>query len=174
MKLRLSPVADDDPGFLACIEHAASALVKKQAPEEIFLVRMDNWFGPEYVNYGTSDEHPEDYRIPPFRKPHIVSELYFLKNEMGKYELAKPRFALHPAASERIGPRLVREYAESTLFFWFASKSKVARRGSFMVYSVDEGNILTWFALFSKNGKWRVANTDGIAPEAVAAIARCP
>lgn len=173
MKLRIAPAADDDPGYLACIENAVSALVKRAAPEEIFLVRMDNWFDQGFLNYGVSGEHPEDFRIPPFRKSHIVSELYFLKNETGKYETAKPRFVLHPAMPEKTGPRLLRDYAESTLLVWFASKSKIARRGSLMIYHVDEGRITAWFALFSKNGVWRVANAHGAAPESVAAIARC-
>lgn len=173
MKLRIAPAADDDPGYLACIENAASALVKRAAPEEIFLVRMDNWFGPDYLNYGVTPENPDGFRIPPFRKSHIVSELYFQKSETGKYDTAKARFVLHPAVPEKTGPRLVCDYAESTLFIWFASKSKIARRGSLMIYQVEEGQVTAWFALFSKNGAWRVANTQGAAPETVAAMARC-
>ena len=103
----------------------------------------------------------------------LIENARRLKSETGAYAPAKARFALHPPIPEKTGPRLIRGYAESALFFWFASKSMVARRGSLMTYHVEDGAVEAWFAAFSKNGAWRVANAQGIAPEAVAAMARC-
>jgi len=158
----------DDTLFIGFLRTIVRGLIREWYPEELFLIRIDEWFNEDWLPPMPSDEPALRARLPLFRKAHVVSEMYFQKDETGQYVEAALPMAVHPPLQADGAPaarRRVGDYTESGLFVWFNSQSKRSRRGSVIVYHVEEDQVERWFVEFSKNGSWRVANAIGIERE---------
>ena len=45
------PEPNDDPGFLNCVDRLLAALIERHSPEELYLVRIANWFDHKWLRF---------------------------------------------------------------------------------------------------------------------------
>lgn len=150
----------DDPEFLAAVQQALTFYVRKFAPEDVFAVRVDAWFGPDVVPTKGNDGRT---RLPAFRAEHVLTETWLQKDETGAYtetELTRP---LHPSRSEAVTSRPAEDWTESAVFYWYSSGSNTTRRGSIIVIAIEEAARGLGLIQLGKNGSWRVARAHGIS-----------
>ena len=179
---RILPESTDDPAFLLILEKILTAIIFKNSPINIFIIRIDNWFDHKWLNFsgmgklgtkgiGESETklvefYPDQITLPPFNPNRVVSQYNFEKGSKGLY-LQKPfKNSLHRKEKMSSGKNLHRRivsFAKSSLFFWFSSNSAGNQKGTIMAYQINE-QVLTWFCSFtSANSKlWTIERIKGI------------
>ena len=183
MNLQILTNTTDDPQFVELLKHVISQLVGDEFPEQIFVMKIDNWFDHKWLNFaGIGRVRFDDFRLeidtaldefsqdkvtfPPFTPNRVIGEYYFLRNERGEFlpSLKAPfvhERKLAPSA-ENLHKRVI-DFATSALFLWVSSNTKLNRRGSLMVYEVKGQDVHTWYMGLSKEDDWKIAQTKGIA-----------
>ena len=183
MNLEILTNATDDPQFVELLKHVISRLVGEEFPEQIFVMKIDNWFDHKWLNFsGIGSVRFDDFRLeidtaldefsqdkvtlPPLTPNRVIGEYYFLRNERGEFlpSLKAPfvhERKLAPSADNL--HKRVTDFATSALFLWVSSNTKLNRRGSVMVYEVKGLDVHTWYMGLSKEDDWKIAQTKGIA-----------
>jgi hypothetical protein len=184
MNLEILTNATDDPAFVELLKQLIAQLVCEEFPEQIFVMKIDNWFDHKWLNFSgigrvgffehfrlerdtALDEFSQDHvTFPPFTPNRVIGEYYFLRNERGEFlpSLKAPfvhERKLAPSA-DNLHKRIT-DFASSALFLWVSSNTKVNRRGSVMVYEVKGPDVHTWYMGLSKEDDWKIAQTKGIA-----------
>jgi hypothetical protein len=173
----------DDPHFVELLKHLISRLVSETFPEQIFVMKIDNWFDHKWLNFSgigrvgffedfrlekdtALDEFRQDkVTFPPFTPNRVIGEYYFAHDQTGRYppSLAAPLVHQRKLApsSENLHKR-VTDFADSALFIWVSSNTKSNCRGSIMVYEVKDSNVRTWYMGLVKQNNWSVSRTKGI------------
>ncbi len=180
---------NDDPQFVELVSHVISSCINDSAPEEIFVMKIDNWFDHKWLNFSGKGRvgffwslHPSDpdtaldafhqdkITFPPFTPKRVIEEYYFLRDEGGVYSPSTRAPYIHErklAPSSKNLHRRVADFAGSAIFIWFSSNTKSNGRGSIMVYEARGSRVHTWYVAFSKDEEWRVVQTRGITREQV-------
>ncbi len=179
----------DDPAFLAIVDHIIAALVCQDRPDEVYLVHIDNWFDRKWLRYSgygvvafhgspwvfvAKEEHrQEQLTFPPFTPNRVVAQYFFGRVADVSYEEQAPAHLIHRLDRQRSAKNLhrrVTDFSQSGLFIWYSSGSVANRRGSLMVYSVRQDAVAAWYAGFSDHEGWRLEQTEGIGRETVALL----
>ncbi len=181
----------DDPAFLAVVDQIIAALARRDRPDEVYLVPIDNWFDHKWLGYSGSgvvafpqgypwvlvakEEHRQDrLTFPPFAPNRVVAQYLFCRVAEGAYEEHAPARLIHRRQRQRSAMNLHRRVADFTrsgLFVWYSSGSAANRRGSVLVYSAYEGAVVGWYAGFSDRRGWRVDRVEGIDRDTVVSLA---
>jgi hypothetical protein len=183
MEIPIKP--NDDPQFVELVSQVVSKLANDSSPEEIFVMKIDNWFDHKWLKFSgigrvgfgsfgdylfdrdtALDEFSQDQiTFPPFSPNRVINQSYFLRGESGAYVFPTRARLVHQRklapSSEKLHKR-VTDFADSAIFVWFSSNTKLNRRGSIMIYEVKRSEVHTWYASFSKAEEWRVLKTKGI------------
>jgi hypothetical protein len=190
MKMEIKTNPNDDPQFVELVMHIISGLVNGSFPEQIFVMKIDNWFDHKWLNFSgigsvgffwglnapdtALDEFRQDkVTFPPFTPNRVVGEYYFLRDENMEYSPSLSAPYIHQrklAPSSKNLHKRVTDFAESAIFVWLSSNTKSNRRGSIMVYEVKDSSAHTWYAGLSKDEGWRVLQTKGITREQVQSL----
>jgi hypothetical protein len=177
----------DDPAFLAVVDRLVAAVVRRDRPEEVYLVHIDNWFDQKWLGYSGSgvsafpggypwfltakEEHRQDHlTFPPFTPSRVVAQYLFCRIGDEVYEEQAPAHLIHREERQRSAKSLhrrVTDFSRSGLFVWYSSGSAANRRGSLLVYSVREGDVAAWYAGFSERQGWKLDQVKGIGREIV-------
>ena len=180
----------DDPAFLAIVDHIIAALVYQDRPEEVYLVHIDNWFDHKWLRYSgygviafpqgypwilvAKEEHrQEQLTFPPFTPNRVVAQYLFCRVANASYEEQAPAHLIHRRERQRSAKNLhrrVTDFSSSGLFVWYSSGSVTNRRGSLMVYNIRQDAVATWYAGFSDRKGWRLDQAEGIGRETVALL----
>jgi hypothetical protein len=64
MNLEILTNADDDPTFVELLRHLIGQLVGEEFPEQIFVMKIDNWFDHKWLNFsGIGSVRFDDFRL---------------------------------------------------------------------------------------------------------------
>ena len=183
---------NDDQQFVELVVHILSGLIDGSSPEEIYVMKIDNWFDHKWLNFSgigsvgffwgmlapdtALDEFRQDkVTFPPFTPNRVIGECYFVRDERGDYSPSTDKPYVHrrklAPSSENLHKR-VTQFADSAIFTWVSSNTKTNRRGAIMVYEVKGRDVHTWYAGFSKENDWRVLQTRGIRKEETRSLMR--
>ncbi len=194
MKIEIPANASDDAKFVDLAGRITSELVESTSPEQVFLIKIDNWFDHKWLKFSGKgrvafgffgdylvgmdtalDEFRQDQvTFPPFSPKRVIEQYYFLRGHNGNYTFPKRaplvhRRVLRPS-SETLHKRVV-DFAGSAIFVWLSSNTESNGRGSLMVYQVQDGEVQTWYVnLVKAEGEWRLLKTKGIAPMQVRSL----
>jgi hypothetical protein len=175
------PEPDDDPAFLNCVDRVIAALIKRHAPEELYLVRIANWFDYKWLRFSGIGRVPfnglsihtaldefkqEQLTFPPFTPNRVVTQHYFGRGRGGQFYEQPPIRLVHRTTrghSARNLHRRVADFSRSAVFVWFSSNSAANRQGSVMAYSAVEANVTAWYAAFLLDRTWRLGRVKGIS-----------
>lgn len=171
----------DDPKFYGKILVLLETLAKKHLPKYIYVIRISKWFDHTWLHFSgvgrvTSDAGPpaettlrefwqDKLTLPPFNPKQIGDEYCFIKDEDDEYLRVFHHPWLHrrklEPSSKNLNNRMER-LTDSGLFVWFSSQTMANKRGSIMVYSIDGGEITTWFCSVNLHKDFAVEKVKGV------------
>lgn len=181
MRLSTFPAIDRTPGdaapFVDRVDRVVSGLVFRYRPPLVGLVRIRRWFDHRWLGFSGKGRvffdsaFPSDpcvaldafrqdqLTFPPFVPTRVAAERHWQRDARGNYAPWSADFRIHRPRRERSCRNLQRrvvDLADSALYVWFSSDSTALRRASMLVYIVNDGATLPWFASLS---------TDPVAPD---------
>ena len=182
----------DDPAFLNLLDKIIAGLVRTEPPEDVYLVHIDNWFGPKWLKYSgkgvvafpygytndivvaLDDHYQEQLTFPPFTRNRVVAQYYFCRLANGAYEEQSPEVPVHRKRwrwKEQTLHRRVANVTKSGLFVWYSSGTVTNRKGSLMVYAMRDGAITAWYAGFTERAVgWQLDHVKGIDRSLVSSL----
>jgi hypothetical protein len=178
----------DDPQFIKLLNALLRGLIKEEAPQEVWIVQIDNWFDQKWLRFsgiGTIDFqfpvfmdrydaalkefYQDKVTFPPFSPNRVLAQWSFVR--VGDhYEEAPLRTLVHHSVrqpSETNLHRRIQDFSRSACFIWYSAKTLVNGKGSAMVYSVAGDRVETWFAALNRRQAWELSATKGASRENV-------
>src|SRR5271167_1999863 len=74
MKTQIAAGETDDPGFIALLNSLVQGLISDRAPEELWIIRIDNWFDHKWLGFSGMGLVASD--IPIDRYDTVKAESY--------------------------------------------------------------------------------------------------
>ena len=187
MPMKIEVGESDDPYFIALLDSLVRGLVKRETPEGLWIIQIDNWFDHKWLRFsgiGTVDFqfpafmnrddaaldefYQDKVTFPPFTPNRVLAQWSFAR--VGDNYMEVPLQVPHrpeKQPSEANLQRRVQEFSRSASFVWYSSKTVANGRGSVMVYNVAADGAKCWFAAFSRHETWKLHATKGVSREEV-------
>jgi len=137
----------DSAEFIQKAEALAIGVVQVCEPARIYLVRIDNWFGPKWMHFagkftagkrirGFSTAaigvHKTRLHVPPFVPGRVLDQRVVAGPD---YEETVDAAPLHiECPSKQALSRRIADIDKDAAFLWFSGDSEPQKRGSVMVY----------------------------------------
>jgi len=132
----------DAAEFVEIVQSVAIGLVRESKPKRLYVIRIDNWFGPKWLNFSGKFSvargrgfgvHKTRLHVPPFVPSRVISERLFAGPDYSEVAVAAP---LHiECASRDAMKRRIEDIDQDAAFLWFSSESEEQQRGAVMAYS---------------------------------------
>jgi hypothetical protein len=119
----------------------AIGVVSECGPARLYVVRIDNWFGPKWMHFAgkfTAGKgaaigvHKTRLHVPPFVPNRVVAERVFVGPDYEETVVAAPLHIECPSKQALV--RRIEDIDKDAAFIWFSSESEAQKRGSVMVY----------------------------------------
>jgi hypothetical protein len=187
MLMKIQVGETDDPYFIALLDSLVSGLVRRNAPENLWIIQIDNWFDHKWLRFSgigvvdfqfpafmdrydaALDEfHQDKVTFPPFTPNRIMAQWSFAR--VGADYVEAPSQVPHRSekqSSEANLQRRVQDFSHSASFVWYSAKTVANGRGSVMVYNATVAGVECWFAAFSRQETWKLHATKGVSREEV-------
>ena len=174
----LGPREGDDEAFVSLAGGLVDGVVGAMRPEDLFVVEVDNWFGPRWLGFagntylGLVSVHRDVTKkkalvIPPFVPKRVVSERRFALND-GRYVPVADARPLHGEMwSQANLDRPLRARSGDAAFVWVSGGSRVNGRASMMVVTLRDEEQEAWYAGFVRrpDGAWAYGHLAGVGRE---------
>ena len=167
--IRIAPCSTDAPEFLARVETILARIVETH-PRQIYVVRIDNWFGKKWVGFAgkvlgaMGVAYREDLVLPPFVPNRVVEQTcYGYSTETRAYRSEGRGAEVHIAqqASENFRRKLSTLFPDAALL-WFSGNTGPNGRGSVLAYVPSTAGHEPWFAEFREDSRWRATQVVGL------------
>jgi hypothetical protein len=166
--MRIESIADDDERFIEIVRGLIAAIVHRDSPVSLRVIRIDNWFGERWRGFagktlGVLGVSGGRLVIPPFVPSRVHSESSWTKGESG-YVSDLDFDVLHKRIrSEENLRRYFDHHCPDTIAVWFSSKSASNGRGSIIVYSdVGMERTSSWYVELAATKAWHPSVANGI------------
>lgn len=171
LPLELMATADDDAAYIDLVDRTINGLVHESPPRDIWVVRIDNWFGRRWCAFSgkilgaLGVWRTERLVVPPF-VPSRVEAVHYLQRVIGGYRAVTPAVDLHRSQpSERNTRRFLEDLSSDGLFVWYAGRSAKNGRGSMMAYRVRLSEQHGWHVeLRLRSRRWAPSSLVGVSP----------
>jgi hypothetical protein len=177
----------DSAEFIEKARAIAIGIAQDYLPARLYVVRIDNWFGPRWMHFaGTTTVgkvgrfhaigigiHKATLHVPPFVPHRVVAEHVFVGPAFEETVVAAPLHIECP--SKQALSRRIANIDKDAAFLWFSGDSEAQGRGSVMVYlpiafdaKVHRRRGLHNYGSFSvgfsqRNGDWEPAMLRGVS-----------
>lgn len=188
--------SEDAPGFIDAVDRVVAGLVFRYRPPLVCIVRIRRWFDHRWLSFSgmgrvffdppwswhigiaLEEFHQEKLTFPPFAPTRVATEHHWQRRTDGDYEVGPGDFQVHRSRRRRSAANLQRRVAdltESALFVWFSSTSQSDKRGSMLVYIVNDGATIPWFASMQMNATgWALGDVKGLGRVEIAEFLEHP
>jgi len=162
--MEIVPEETDSSEFLAIVQAVVNGLLLERKPPFIFLIKIDNWFGPRWLEFsgkvlGALGVWRSAPTLPPFVPKRVVSEKKFIAPSYGG---AKHDAPLHrKVPSSYAVTRKVAELAPKGILVWYSGASRISGRGSVMAYVPGAQSYWNWYAGWTSREAWRLGTVVG-------------
>jgi hypothetical protein len=186
MAIEMSVGGNDDPGFIEALNSIVSELIADNAPEQLWIIQIDNWFDHKWLGFSgygliasnipldrydtvKAESYQEKVTFPPFAPNRVMRQFSFVRIGDGYTESPLPAL---PHGDERKHSetnlrRRIQDFTRSGCFVWYSGNTVVNGRGSVMVYVVTVNHVECWFAAFNRQEEWKVQTTKGVTRDTV-------
>jgi len=183
MPMKIDVGETDDPYFIALLDSLLSGLMKREAPEGLWIIQIDNWFDHKWLRFSgigsvyfrfpalmnrpdaALDEFYQDkVTFPPFTPNRVMAQWSYAR--VGDDYVEVPWQVPHQSerqSSEANLQRRVQDFSRSACFVWYSAKTVANGRGSVMVYNVTADGVKCWFAAFNRQETWKLHATKGVS-----------
>jgi len=140
----------DSAEFVGRARAIAIGVARGYEPARLYVIRIDNWFGPKWMHFAgkfTAGKrlrgfptaaigvHKTRLHVPPFVPSRVVTQRVFVGPD---YEETAAAAALHiECPSKQALSRRIADIDKDAAFLWFSGESEAQKRGSVMVYLPD-------------------------------------
>jgi len=167
----VSTMEGDAAGFVEIVRTLAMGVVREQQPKRLYVIRIDNWFGPKWLNFSGKFSvasgagfgvHKTRLHVPPFVPARVISERVFATSELTEIDHVTP---LHIDCSSKTAlSRRIEDVDKTAVFIWFSSESVSQQRGAVMVYLPVVSNESGFYVGFAEQeGRWHPSMLRGIS-----------
>lgn len=139
----------DSAEFIGKARALATGVAQDHAPTRLYVIRIDNWFGPRWIGFAGTltigpvgrfppigmGVHKTRLHVPPFVPHRVVEQRVFLGPDFEDIATADPLHIECP--SKEALSRRIAEIDKDGLFVWFTGASETQGRGAVMVYLPD-------------------------------------
>ncbi len=167
--------ADDDPDFAHAARTAVLGVLCLSRPLEAYLVKVDGWFGSNWLGFshkalGALGIASSDLRVPPFVPGRVVHERYFVRaGERDDYVAADAPLALHiRQTSSANSARRLSSLCPRAALFWWTGSTRSRRRGALMAYVPTPCGHAPWYAELTEKTRWSSGTMRGITTHELA------
>jgi len=186
----------DDNDFIDLLNSLLNGLLVQQAPEQLWVIQIDNWFDHKWLRYSGSGAVPSNFptswsssfmdrfasvkeqfwqdklTFPPFAPDRVVGQWSFVRSDEAYVEVP---FLKTPHSSSRRRShcnlhRRAGDFAPSATFVWYSGNTLKNGRGSVMVYVLGTQEPICWFAAFRRKSEWTLERSKGVDIEHVARL----
>lgn len=140
----------DSAEFIEKARAIAIGIAQEYEPAHLYVIRIDNWFGPKWMHFAgkfTAGErirgfstaaigvHKTRLHVPPFVPSRVVGQRVFVGPDFEEIVIVDP---LHIEIPSKIAlRRCIADIDKNAAFVWFSGESETQKRGSVMVYLPD-------------------------------------
>jgi hypothetical protein len=175
--MRIVVQDDDASGFIEEVRSCVSGIIRIYRPLELFLIKTDTWFGPNWVRFRGkasggigvwSGPRSKQTTVPPFVPHRILWERRYVAPA---YKQEPIRTIVHsnvPAVRAR--NRFVHEVAPHASLVWYSGSTLTNKRGAIMAYVLVEGAYWPWYVGLQQNPAWKIVKYAGVSAEDIAEI----
>ena len=188
----------DAAEFIEKAQGIAVDVARDYEPARLYVVRIDNWFGPKWMHFAgkfTAGKirsgptsaigvHKSRLHVPPFVPHRVLAECVFVGPDYEEIVAAEP---LHIDCTSKLAlTRRIADIDKDAAFVWYSGESEAQGRGAVMVYLPDAFDEMAprrgtlrdcdaFYAGFSlRNGDWEPAMLRGISRGEVAHLEANP
>jgi hypothetical protein len=166
IQLRATP--EDAPEFFARVDAVATRIAWLR-PRQIYVVRIDNWFGKRWVGFAgkiagaAGVRFREDLVVPPFVPNRVVDQTCYERSEAGGYVAVGSGAPIHVAqvSTDNLKRKVSMLFPDAALL-WFSSNSKTNDRGTILAYVPGSHGHDAWFAGLRGGPDWQPTELVGI------------
>ena len=107
MKTQVAVGETDDPGFIAVLNSLVQGLISNRAPEELWIIQIDNWFDDKWLGFSgygliaseipidrydtvKAESYQEKVTFPPFAPNRVIRQFSFVRVGDGYTEFPLP------------------------------------------------------------------------------------
>jgi hypothetical protein len=177
----------DSAEFVEKARGIAVGVAQDYAPARLYVVRIDNWFGPRWMHFAgtfTAGKHASvgahkmNLRVPPFVPHRVVAERVFVGSDYEETFAAEP---LHIDCPSKLAlTRRIADVDKEAAFLWFSGESEAQGRGAVMVYLTAGSNAIArrrnglrgcgafYVGMSHRDGDWEPAMLRGVSRGEVA------
>ncbi|HWG18002.1 MAG TPA: hypothetical protein VN678_09080 [Acidobacteriaceae bacterium] len=173
----------DAPRFIDIVQNIASGLVHEQQPKRLYVIRIDNWFGPKWLSFAGKFSvggyigrrmgigvHKQHLHVPPFVPTRVISERVFTSPNFGETAITSP---LHIECPSKVAlKRRIEDVDNDAIFVWFSCESEVQKRGAVMIYSTAAFSVSAqdfgfYVGFAETDDLWQPAMLRGVSREEI-------
>jgi hypothetical protein len=196
MAVAIPPGLTDDNDFIDLLNSLLNGLLVQQAPEQFWVIQIDNWFDHKWLRYSGSGSVASNFPVdwsssfmdrfasvkeqfwqdkltfPPFAPDRVVCQWSFQHSGQDYSEAPLPKLP-HSNSRRRSHTNLGRraeDFVGSASFVWFSGNTLKNGRGSVMAYNVGPPQPVCWFAAFRRKSAWTLERTKGVDVEYVSRL----
>lgn len=196
MAVSITSGLTDDNDFIDLLNSLLNGLLVQQAPEQLWVVQIDNWFDHKWLRYSGSGSVPSKFpaswsssfmdrfasvkeqfwqdkiTFPPFAPDRVVGQWSFLHSDEGYVEVPLVKLP-HGESRRRSHSNLhkrAEDFVSSASFVWYSGNTLKNGRGSVMVYNIGPSQPVCWFAAFARKSKWTLEQTKDVDREQVSRL----
>lgn len=139
----------DSAEFMGKARALATGVAQDYAPARLYVIRIDNWFGPRWIGFAGTltvgpvgrfrpigiGVHKTRLHVPPFVPHRVVAQSVFVGPDFENTVAAEPLHIECP--SKKALTRRIAEIDKDAVFVWFSGASETQGRGAVMVYLPD-------------------------------------
>ncbi len=166
--MNIVPEYDDAEEFVADVERVTKGLVHQYAPTQIVLIKINNWFGSNWLGFsgkvlGAVGYWKATLTVPPFVPNRVVWQKRFAAPTYDETVAGKPVHVRKP--SELAMARKMSEVAPGAAVVWYSGNSQKTGRGCVLVYVPTGESYWSWYASWANEQSWRIVETQRINRE---------
>jgi len=186
MAIQVSAGETDDPGFIEALNSIVSELVAVHAPEQFWIIQIDNWFDHKWLGFSgygliasdipldrydtvKAESYQEKVTFPPFAPNRVMRQFSFVRvaNRYTESPLPSLPHSYERKHSEMNLRRRIQDFTRSGCFVWYSANTVANGRGSVMVYVVTVDQVQCWFAAFNREEEWKLQTTKGVTRDSL-------
>ena len=137
----------DSAEFIRKVQALAVGVARDYEPARLYIIRIDNWFGPKWMHFAgkfTAGKRPRGFptaaigvhktrlHVPPFVPSRVVGQRVFAGPDYEETVAAAPLHIECPSKQALL--RRISDIDADAAFLWFSGESAAQTRGSVMVY----------------------------------------
>jgi hypothetical protein len=182
MAAEIFPGITDDNDFIELLNSLVRGLLVKQAPDQLWIIQIDNWFDHKWLRYSgkgivdfrwpafmnkydaaLSEFYQDKLTFPPFAPNRVLGQWSFVRVD-DHYSEAPLHVLPHPSEKRRSETNLhrrVESLSHSACFIWYSARTLSNSKANVMAYNISGDRVEAWFAAFNRQDCWKLQATRG-------------